>query len=158
MERGPSVLLLHHEEKSFSARPRRSSAQTLRAASVRTRAISPMRILRGDVLDFLIPKGLCLLFLFNPFGESVMRRLLARLVRAFMDRPCELDLLYVNNEEDRIIERHSGFARLYLGQVRRSRSDAIADHRIMANQPDGEYASANYEDCSIWRWTGQSKN
>ena len=122
------------------------------------RAISPMRILRGDVLDFLIPKGLCLLFLFNPFGESVMRRLLARLVRAFMDRPCELDLLYVNNEEDRIIERHLGFTRLYLGQVRRSRSDAIADHRIMANQPDGEYASANYEDCSIWRWTGQSKN
>jgi hypothetical protein len=122
------------------------------------RAISPMRILRGDVLDFRIPKGPCLLFLFNPFGESVMRRLLARLARAFKDRPCELDLLYVNNEEDRIIERHSGFARLYLGQVRRSRSDAIADHRIMANQPDGEYASANYEDCSIWRWTGQSKN
>jgi len=40
--------------------------------------------------------------------------------------------------------------------VRRSRADAIADHKIMANQPDGEYASANYEDCSIWRWTGKS--
>jgi len=26
----------------------------------------------------------------------------------------------------------------------------------MANQPDGEYASANYEDCSIWRWIGIS--
>ena len=24
----------------------------------------------------------------------------------------------------------------------------------MANQPEGEYASANYEDCSIWRWVG----
>jgi hypothetical protein len=117
---------------------------------------SPMRILRGDVLDFRIPKGPCLFFLFNPFGESVMRRLLARLMRAFEDRPCELDLLYVNNEQERIIERNSGFTRLYLGQVRRSRSDAIADHRIMANQPDGEYASANYEDCSIWRWTGRS--
>ena len=33
---------------------------------------------------------------------------------------------------------------------------AIADHEIMANQPDGEYASANFEDCSIWRWTGKS--
>jgi hypothetical protein len=120
------------------------------------RAASPLRILPGDVLDFRIPKGPCLFFLFNPFGESVMRRLLARLSRAFKDRPCELDLLYVNNEQDRIIERCSGFARLYLGQVRRSRADAIADYRIMANQPDGEYASTNYEDCSIWRWMGST--
>jgi hypothetical protein len=27
----------------------------------------------------------------------------------------------------------------------------------MANQPEGEYASANYEDCSIWRWVGREK-
>jgi hypothetical protein len=117
---------------------------------------SPVQIVHGDVLDFRIPTGPCLFFLFNPFGESVMRRLLARLSRAFKDRPCEVDLLYVNNEQERIIERQSGFTRLYLGQVQRSRTDAIADYRIMANQPDGEYASTNYEDCSIWRWTGQS--
>jgi hypothetical protein len=47
-----------------------------------------------------------------------------------------------------------GWTRLYLGRVRRSKIDAIADHKIMANQPDGEYASSNWEDCSIWRWPG----
>jgi hypothetical protein len=50
------------------------------------------------------------------------------------------------------LERQAGFTRLYLGPVLRSRADAIADHRILANQPDGEYASSNSEDCSIWRW------
>jgi hypothetical protein len=116
------------------------------------RAIARMQITCGDALQFKFPKGPCLAFLFNPFGESVMRRLLKHFAQAFANRPGELDLLYVNNEQERIIERQPGFTRLFLGQVRRSRSDAIADHKIMVNQPDGEYESANYEDCSIWRW------
>ncbi|HEY1208665.1 MAG TPA: hypothetical protein VGE85_04800 [Terracidiphilus sp.] len=68
----------------------------------------------------------------------------------------QLDILFENNEQVRVLERQAGFARLFLGHVRRSRADAIADHRILANQPDGEYAAANHEDCSIWRWVGTS--
>jgi SAM-dependent methyltransferase len=116
------------------------------------RAIAPMRISCRDVLQFPFPKGPCLAFLFNPFGESVMRRFLKLLAGRFAERPGELDLLYVNNEQDHVIEGHPGFTPLFRGQVRRTRSDAIADHKIMANQPDGEYAAANYEDCSIWRF------
>ncbi len=120
------------------------------------RACVPMQILCGDAVDAVFPDGPCLVFLFNPFGASVMRRLLKRVTVAFADRPGQLDLLYVNNEQEGVIEGQPGFTRLFLGQERRSRADAIADHRIMANQPDGEYASANYEDCSIWRWAGKS--
>ena len=80
---------------------------------------------------------------------------LARSVaRQFTHRAGELDLLYINNEQEGELECHRGFRRLFLGQIERSRADAIADHAILANQPDGEYASANYEDCSIWRWVG----
>ena len=61
----------------------------------------------------------------------------------------------MNNEQEGVLETQRGLVRLFLGQVRRSRADAMADHRILANQPDGEYASANYEDCSIWRWKRQ---
>jgi hypothetical protein len=43
---------------------------------------------------------------------------------------------------------------VFHGEVKRSKADAIADHRIMANQPDREYASSNAENCSIWRWGG----
>ncbi len=116
----------------------------------------PIQLVCGDAVEARFPKGPCLVFLFNPFGASVMRLMLKRLAAAFADRPGQLDLLYVNNEQDEVIVRHPGFTQLFVGQERRSRVDAIADHRIMANQPDGEYSAANYEDCSIWRWVGKT--
>jgi len=139
------------------------------------RARAPMKIICGDAVEFRLPQGPCLAFLFNPFAAPVMRRLLAAWKRALAGQSgfedshpgrknknaarvgcpvAQLDILYVNNEQERILEQQSGFARLFLGQIRRSRADAIADHRILTNQPDGEYASANYEDCSMWRWVG----
>jgi hypothetical protein len=65
-----------------------------------------------------------------------------------------LDILYVNNEQEWVLEAQRGFERQFLGDVQRSKADAIADYRIMANQPEGEYASSNAESCSIWRWVG----
>jgi predicted RNA methylase len=121
-------------------------------ASQRARAL--MKIICSDAVEFRLPAGPCLAFLFNPFGAPVMRRLLAAWKKALAGQAAQLDILYVNNEQERILEQQSGFARIFLGQIRRSRADAIADHRILANQPDGEYASANYEDCSMWRWVG----
>ncbi len=118
------------------------------------RNVVPMQIRCCDASEFSLPQGPCLLFLFNPFGKMVMRRLLRNLAHHLANRSIELDLLYVNNEQEAELETHRGFQRLFLGQIERSRADAIADHTILANQPDGEYASANYEDCSIWRWVG----
>ena len=119
------------------------------------RTQAPTRIYCRDAVEFPIPDGPTLLFLFNPFGGPVLRRLLKRIGREFANRPNELDLLYVNNEQEGELECARGFRRLFLGQIARSRADAIADHSILGNQPDGEYASSNYEDCSIWRWTGR---
>jgi SAM-dependent methyltransferase len=118
------------------------------------RALAPMKMICGDAVEFLLPKGPCLAFMFNPFAAPVMRRLLTAWSKSLAGQAAQLDILYVNNEQERVLERQTGFARLFLGQIRRSRADAIADHRILANQPDGEYASANYEDCSMWRWVG----
>jgi predicted RNA methylase len=125
-------------------------------ASWRTagRALAPTRILCCDAAEFRFPPGPCLAFLFNPFGAPVMRRLLANISKAFASRAGEMDFIYVNNEQEAAIRRQPGFTRLFAGQVNRSRADAIADHRILANQPDGEYTSANYEDCSLYRWSG----
>lgn len=110
------------------------------------------RVVCRDAVEFKLPAGPCLVFLFNPFGAPVLRRLLKQEAADLAQRPRAFDLLYVNNEQEGELERHRGFRRLFLGQVRRSRADAIADHAILANQPDGEYAASNYEDCSIWRW------
>lgn len=122
------------------------------------RAQAPVKIICNDAVDSRLPAGPCLAFLFNPFGATVMRRLLAawsKTLSGTVSKQTEkLDLIYVNNEQDHVLEQQRGFVRLFSGQVRRSREDAIADHRIMANQPEGEYAAANYEDCSMWRWVG----
>jgi len=118
------------------------------------RARAPVRMVARDAVEFAFPAGPCMAFLFNPFGAAVMRRFLKAAGRGLADRPGELDLLYVNNEQEGELEMQKGFVRLFLGRVNRSRADAVADHRILANQPDGEYASANHEDCSIWRWVG----
>ena len=118
------------------------------------RSRSQVRIECGDAAEFKFPDGPCVAFLFNPFGAPVMRRLLAAMAARFAGRAGELDILYANNEQEPVLRAHAGLSRLYAGQVMRSRADAIADHKILANQPDGEYASANYEDCSVYRWVG----
>ncbi len=118
-------------------------------------ACTPMRVLQEDAVAFRFPEGPCVTFLFNPFGAAVMRRFLRHCAQSFQSRPGELDLLYVNHEQEHILEQQRGFVRYFQGQVKRSRADAKADHAILTNQPDGEYASADHEDCSMWRWRGK---
>lgn len=117
------------------------------------RARTSIQIRCCDATEFSFPPGPCVVFLFNPFGAAVMRRMLAGMAKGFAGRPGELDLLYINNEQEGELERRRDFQRLFLGKVRRSREDAHADRAILTNQPDGEYAAHPYEDCSIWRWT-----
>lgn len=136
------------------ARIARRNLAVWRAAG---RAKTKVHILCRDAAAFRFPKGPCLAFLFNPFGATVMQRLLREIAKEFAERGGELDLIYVNNEQERLLRRQPGFARLYAGQVNRSRADAVADHKILGNQPDGEYASANYEDCSLYRWVGVAR-
>jgi hypothetical protein len=112
---------------------------------------SPTSIVEGDAVEFPLPAGPVLVFLFNPFAAAVLKRLLKGWRKGMAGRPQSLDLLYVNNEHESVFESETGWTRLFLGKVRRSKADAIADHKIMANQPEGEYASSNWEDCSMWR-------
>ena len=118
------------------------------------RECAPMRMVEADAIEFPLPDGPVLVFLFNPFGAVVLRRLLKSWREAPGARSRALDILYVNNEQEAVLESARGWMRLFIGKVRRSKADAIADHRIMANQPEGEYASSNWEDCSMWRWDG----
>jgi len=127
------------------------AAKNVRSWRAAGRESAPMRIVEGDAVEFLLPEGPVLAFLFNPFGAPVMRRMLKGWKKRRVEKGAGLDLLYVNNEQEHVLEAASGWTRLFLGKVRRSKEDAIADHKIMANQPEGEYASANYEDCSMWR-------
>jgi SAM-dependent methyltransferase len=125
----------------------RRNVRIWRAAGRERAAI---HLINGDAVEFPLPPGPVLAFLFNPFGAPVLRRLLQHWRKSDPGR--EVDVIYVNNEHDSVFETQPGWRRIFIGKVRRSRVDAIADHRIMANQPEGEYAATNYEDCAIWRY------
>ena len=116
-----------------------------------------MRMYCRDAADFQLPAGRSVAFLFNPFGAPVLRRLLQAWSWTFAKRVGQLDILYVNNEHEKVLEREPGFARLFRGQVRRSHADAVADRTILKRQPGAEYAATGWEDCSIYRWVGKGK-
>jgi hypothetical protein len=122
------------------------------------RARTTMRMICGDAAAFEPPPGACVAFLFNPFGRPVLRRLLQNWSRSLAGHTGQFDILYVNNEQEDVLERQAGFTRLFRGQVRRSQADTLTDRRILTNQPDGEYAAMAWEDCSIYRWTGPAGN
>ena len=115
----------------------------------------PMRMRCCDAVEFALPAGPCVAFLFNPFGAPVLRRVL----RSWrLDNHAGLlDILYVNNEQDRVLAREPGFTRLFRGQIRRSHADVVTDRRILKHQPGQEYAATLWEDCSIYRWKGKER-
>jgi 16S rRNA G966 N2-methylase RsmD len=119
-----------------------------------SRARAPMRMLCRNAADFALPPGPCLVFLFNPFGAPVLRRVLRAWRHGMRGRTASIDVLYVNNEQDHVLEMEPGFVRLFSGRVRRSSADAAADRNILTTQPDAEYAAMPWEDCSIYRRLG----
>ena len=121
------------------------------------RAIAPMRMHCCDAAEFPLPPDPCVAFLFNPFGAPVLRRLLRNWSRVLAERAGQLDILYVNNEQESVLERAPGFTRLFHGQVRRSHADTVADRTILKQQPGAEYAATSWEDCSIYRWVGKDR-
>jgi SAM-dependent methyltransferase len=117
-----------------------------------------MRMHCRDAADFPLPAGPCVAFFFNPFGAPVLRRLLRAWSSTLAHRPGQLDILYVNNEQESVLAREPGFARLFRGQIRRSHADTVADRNILKKQPGAEYAATGWEDCSIYRWIGNERN
>ncbi len=135
----------------------RVAERNIGAWSAAGRARSPIRILTLDATEFQFPDNPCVAFLFNPFNGTVLRRLLKRIESQFYYRPGQLDMLYVNHEFEKVLERHPGFAGIFNGDIHKSPGDEEADRKILLNQPEGEYASSEYESCSIYRWMGRPR-
>ncbi|SEB72322.1 class I SAM-dependent methyltransferase [Terriglobus roseus] len=117
-----------------------------------THAGPAIRLEEGDAMGLRIPSGPCLIFLFNPFDIVLMDRLLDRLKTQFRNRPGELDILYVNDEQRRLMqEEHPEFQELWRGRIHHSQEDRVADKAVIEHDADGLYVTTGYEDCGIWR-------
>jgi len=81
----------------------------------------------ADAVDFEIPDGPCVFFLFNPFEERVMRAVMAN-IRAAHDRdPRQMVIVYHNPRYADVIDAVTGFERVWerTGSRRSECYDAI---------------------------------
>ncbi len=115
--------------------------------------LSPVTLLCGDALETPMPVTPTLLHLFHPFEAPLLRKLLGRIETAFLARPGQLDLLYVNAEHAAVLTRNPAFKLLWAGTVPMSTEDHIADLQEIAAQVD--YGSTGDEQCAIYRYTGR---
>ena len=120
------------------------------------RARCPMRIACQDATEFQFPANPCVAYLFNPFRELVLKKLIRHIEESFASRPGQLDVIYANDELGDVFTTRPGWTELWRGKVQLSEEDEAADKAILDHQPDGEYAWSTDEPCSIYRWSGVS--
>jgi SAM-dependent methyltransferase len=63
------------------------------------KAKSSIQIRCGDALELPWPEGPCLVYLYNPFGEQVMRRLTEKMKTHFSKKPGNLEVVYQKPEQ-----------------------------------------------------------
>jgi hypothetical protein len=89
------------------------------------KAKSPIRIIRGDALELEWPAGPCLVYLYNPFGEQVMRRLTGKMKERFAANPGDLEVLYQKPEQARVFD--DGFQMTWCEAISMSEEDHASD-------------------------------
>ena len=105
---------------------------------------APVRICCEEATEFEFPAGPCLLYLFNPFAQPVVERLLDGLTETFGDRPGLLDIVYFNPEAAEAFESCGGFRLLWSGSIDMNAEDAAAD--LVAGPDDL---------VNLYRWVGR---
>jgi hypothetical protein len=120
-------------------------------ADITAPQLAPIEVLEQDALDYEFPRTPTLLFLFHPFDAPVLQQLVTNIATQLTKPSAALDILYVNAECVRVLDRHPSFTRLFFGNVPMSPEDHAADLEAIARQK--EYGSTGDEECAIYRYT-----
>lgn len=80
-------------------------------------ARSPIQIQQEDVLNYIFPNPPLLVFLYNPFGPSILQPVLSRLLQLARETSSPVDLLYVHPQSDFLLKDSSKFQFLIGQQV-----------------------------------------
>lgn len=84
-----------------------------------------IRIVCGDALEFEWPEGPCLVYLYNPFGEQVMRRLAEKMKIHFIARHSDLEIIYQKPEQ--AIAFEEDFEMVWCWAIPMSEDDNLAE-------------------------------
>lgn len=113
---------MHRVAESNIANARRNG--TLRA---------PVVVHHRDATEYELPQEPVVIYLFNPFGEPVIARVLDKLEASLRDRPRDAYIIYVN-----AIHRHCFERRSFLREIPRS-AWSKALERLMMRWPSAVY-------------------
>lgn len=119
----------------------RVAKENVRVWEAAGRVVSPVKIVCADATEVDLPEGPCLLYLFNPFAQPVVERLLERIAVSFGDRAGLVDMIYFNPESAEAFTSQRGFQLLWSGTIPMSEEDAAAD---LVASPD--------DLCHLYRW------
>lgn len=95
----------------FSLELHAIAKNNLRKHCAGKQARSAVSMLHMDAANYQFPSGNLVIFLFNPFGENVLRSALANLERALVQEPRTVWIIYFNAVFAGVIEESSLFTR-----------------------------------------------
>jgi SAM-dependent methyltransferase len=91
----------------------RANCATFRSARQRCHDV---RIICGDATDCSFPRTPLLIYLFNPFGEVVVRAVVANLARSLVEQPREVVVIYHNPNHAHVIDGSGAFELISSGR------------------------------------------
>ena len=109
----------------FAVEFARQARERIAAYQEQTGTLSEMVCHNMDAIDFTIPDGPCVIFLFNPFAEPVLEKVIANLEASLRAAPRPIFVIYYNPAYARHFEQSPLFqrrelsfgARLYLAAL-----------------------------------------
>ena len=78
---------------------------------------TPITVVNANALDYALPEGNLLIFLYNPFGEDVITRFLTNIETALLKRDSSIWVVYTNPVWDHIFDTSSMLSRIYAEYV-----------------------------------------
>lgn len=91
------------------------------------RARCGMRVTCQDAAEMELPDGPCLLYLYNPFEETVLRKVLARIDAEATRVGQRVDVLYQNPQSEGLFVELAGFREMWREMIALSEEDREAD-------------------------------
>jgi len=74
---------------------------------------TPITVVEGNALDYALPEGNLIIFLYNPFGEDIVTRLLTNIETTLLKRDSSVWIVYANPEWGHVFDKSSALSRIY---------------------------------------------
>lgn len=87
-----------------------------------------------DAMEFTVPDGNVVFYLYNPFNKEVMHSVISKIEASAIKHPREMYIVYVNPAHSSIIENSRVFS-----AIKRTGYFAVYRNKCYCCQPEGEH-------------------